>query len=81
MFRSQVLLAAATAVLITGCASSPGDDLPPHGASLRHTMAAQVYRPGDETPPLNGDRAASIMELYRDRGAAPPVMTDAIPGN
>lgn len=80
MFRSRTLLAVATAILITGCASSPGADLPPHGVSLRHTMAAQVYRPGDEAPPMTGDKAASVMEFYRNRGAAPPVMTSELPG-
>lgn len=80
MFRSRVLLVAVTGALITGCASSPGDDLPPFGATLRQTMNHQVYRPGDEAPPLIGDKAASVMEFYRNRGVAEPATASETPG-
>lgn len=71
MFRSRTLIGIASAALITGCLSMPGDDLPPFGTNLRQTIEAQTYEDGDSTPTLNGDKAAKTMEDYRNRDAAP----------
>lgn len=71
MSYSRIVLAVVTGVLITGCATSPGDDLSPFGTSVRHAMESQTYRPGDETPPLSGDKAARTLELYRGKAAQP----------
>lgn len=72
MFYRSLLMITVT-VLMTACATSPGDDLPPYGETLRNTMAAQTWEDGDTTPSLQGDRATEIMETYRNRQAAPAV--------
>lgn len=69
------LLMTMISVLMTACATSPGDDLPPFGETLRETMAAQTWEQGDATPTLQGDRAARVMETYRNR-QAPPAGTE-----
>ncbi len=60
------LLALVSALVLAGCvAPRPGADLPPFGDSVRHTKAVQTYEPGDEVPPLHGDKAAEAMHGYR----------------
>lgn len=60
------LLALVIALVLAGCvAPRPGADLPPFGDSVRHTKALQTYEPGDEVPPLHGDKAAEAMHGYR----------------
>lgn len=80
MLRSRLLLVAVTGALIAGCASSPGDDLPPFGETFREVMSNQVYRSGDEVPTLNGEKAGGVMEAYRKQGAAPSPMASESPG-
>jgi len=49
------LLMTMISVLMTACATSPGDDLPPFGETLRReTMAAQTWEHGDTAPTLQG---------------------------
>lgn len=86
MFHSQFALIArftliaATGALIAGCATSPGDDLAPYGASVRHAMESQTYRQGDSAPPLKGDQAVKAMEAYRGPVAAQPILDAALMG-
>lgn len=67
-FHFRLLITLAAGLLMAGCASSPGNDLAPFGENHRQTMAAQTYSYGDHTPTLSGDKAARIMEAYRNRG-------------
>ncbi len=60
------LLAIVTALVLAGCvAPKPGADLPPFGDSVHYTKALQTYEPGDEVPPLHGDKALEAMQGYR----------------
>lgn len=73
MFTSRIAWIIATGVLITGCASSPGDDLEPFGTSVRHAMSAQTYRQGDSVRPISGEQAARAMEAYRSPSEPQPM--------
>ncbi|MDX1754604.1 MAG: hypothetical protein R3175_00925 [Marinobacter sp.] len=78
MFTSRIALIVAAGALITGCASSPGDDLEPYGASVRHAMGAQTYRQGDSVRPMRGDQAARAMEAYRSPSEPKPMSDTTI---
>lgn len=80
MSYSRIVLALITGALITGCASSPGDDLSPFGTSVRHAMESQIYHPGDDTPLLSGDKAARTLELHRGKEAAQPMLDGVVVG-
>ncbi len=79
MRHSSRLLIAIMGLLVTGCASSPSDDLSPFGTSVRHAMESQTYREGDQAPPLNGERAARVMEAYRNQEATGAAPRDMVP--
>ncbi|MDC0663754.1 hypothetical protein [Marinobacter sp. SS21] len=77
MFISRIALMVAAGALLTGCASSPGDDLGPFGASVRHAMASQTYREGDPIRPMAGEQAVKAMKAYRGPSETPPIVLDA----
>lgn len=78
MFTSRIALFVAATALITGCASSPGDNLKPFGTSVRHAMNAQTYREGDSVRPISGDQAAKAMEAYRSPSEPRPMSDTTI---
>ena len=73
MFTLRIASIVAAGALITGCASSPGDNLEPFGTSVRHAMNAQVYQQGDSVRPISGDQAAKAMEAYRSPSEPRPM--------
>lgn len=75
---SRFLYIATSGVIVAGCASSPGEDLPPFGSTLRSTIQAQTWHKGDAAPTLNGDKAAGDMEAYRKQDATRPASADGV---
>lgn len=74
--RLLLLLVAST--LITACAPRAGQDLPPHGETVRHMLEVQTWQPGSETAPrMQGNRAAQTMDVYRAAGAPAPALAPA----
>ena len=71
MHSLRVFIPALAAVLLTACALTPGGERPPFGESVRHMIQVQTYGPGDDVPPLRGDKAAAAMEVYRHDVGAP----------
>lgn len=66
--RLLSLLVAST--LIAACTPHAGQDLPPHGETVRHMLEVQTWQPGSESSPrLQGGRAAQTMDVYRAAGA------------
>ena len=63
VFRISMLVL--TPLLLTACALTPGGERPEFGESVQHMIQVQTYSPGDEVPPLQGDKAAAAMEAYR----------------
>lgn len=66
MHTFRVLMLAILSLLVTACAAlTPGGERPEFGESVRHMIQVQTYSPGEEVPPLRGDKAAAAMEAYR----------------
>jgi hypothetical protein len=64
----RIAIVTAAGVVLTACAGSPGDDLPPFGETVMTIKEAQTWNEGDTVPTLSGDRGTRSMEAYRNRG-------------
>ncbi|MCW8193487.1 hypothetical protein F6455_01640 [Proteobacteria bacterium 005FR1] len=67
MLKRIAIIAAGT--VLTACAGSPGEDLPPFGETVMAIKEAQTWNEGDAVPTLTGERGTRSLEAYRNRGA------------
>ena len=55
----------------SGCQTAPSKVDDNFGSSVRHVVAIQTARPGQETPSLDGEKADAVLQTYRKDVAKP----------